>query len=83
MLPFTQNQDGDRSGNSRRFTTIHDVEHLRCRSGATPRDSLQPLFAGKAQMSGSVAQGAVMPPVEGCHKQTSVLFIIGVAVEGS
>ncbi len=78
-------QDGDRRWELRGDATIHDVTHLRCRSArytpAMPDGSCSP---AKAQMSEfPVAPGGVMPPVEGCHKQDySVLFIIGVAVDG-
>ena len=77
--------DGDRRWELRGDATIHDVTHLRCRSARyTPATADSPCSPAKAQMSAfPVAPGGVMPPVEGCHKQDySVLFIIGVAVEG-
>ena len=77
--------DGDRRWELRGDATIHDVTHLRCRSARyTPAAPDRACSPAKAQMSEfPVAPGGAMPPVEGCHKQDySVLFIVGVAVEG-
>lgn len=76
---------GDRRWELRGDATIHDVTHLRCRSARyTPAAPDRACSPAKAQMSEfPVAPGGAMPPVEGCHKQDySVLFIVGVAVEG-
>jgi hypothetical protein len=66
--------------------TIHDVTHLRCRSGRyTPAAGDGSCSPANAQMSAfPVAPGAEMPSVAGCNKQDyAVLIVIGMAVENT
>ncbi len=63
---------------------IYDVTHLKCRSARyTPGPTKNACSPSNApQASFPVAPGAVMPAVEGCHKQDyAVLIVIGVAAE--
>ncbi|HEX5093820.1 MAG TPA: hypothetical protein VFV84_14120, partial [Burkholderiales bacterium] len=74
--------DGNRHWALDRGATLYDVTHLGCRSAryrpAAGTGSCSPARARPAAFP--VAEGAQMPPVEGCTKQDySVLIVIGIA----
>jgi hypothetical protein len=73
----------DKKGNQRwelAGAAIQDVTHLACRSARyTPEKGQGSCSPANARQSAfPVAPGAVMPAVEGCHKQDySVLIVVG------
>jgi len=74
--------DGNRRWALDRGATLYDVTHLGCRSAryrpAAGMGSCSPAHARPAAFP--VAEGAEMPPVEGCVKQDyAVLIVIGIA----
>lgn len=58
--------------------TIHDVTHLRCRSGRyTPASGAATCSPANAQQSAfPVKPGAAMPDVPGCNRQDYAVFIV-------
>ena len=76
--------DGSRRWELANGASLYDVTHLPCRSARYTRiGDAAACTPARANLSDwPVAPGAVMPPIDGCHKQDyAVLFVIGVAAE--